>query len=157
MPRCPGWDDETKHKNLTRMMSTSQLKESALDKEGNMIFKKLEMTNLKTTLAFIVQRSYVKLQEICWEGRFNAAAVIQARVRGSKVRKIVRKVLQEAQKGSEDIILREQRARVRLREARIVAGKCDFVMRRVRIGLGLLCIVTLLWLGIAWLGLRILV
>ena len=102
MPRCPGWDDEDKWPNLSRMASISQLKETAVDEAGNMRFKKLEMSNMKSTLAFMLQRAYVKLQEVAWEGRFNAAARIQARVRGGIVRRIMKNILEQVSRGKSE-------------------------------------------------------
>jgi len=119
MPRCPGWDDETKWPNLNKMSSISQLKETAVDEAGNMIFKKLEMSNMKTTMAFMFQRAYVKLQEIAWEGRYNAAALIQGRIRGSIVRRIMKKIQEQARGKSENILRGEMMKRMRAREEEI--------------------------------------
>ncbi|GMI11708.1 hypothetical protein TrLO_g5500 [Triparma laevis f. longispina] len=123
MPRIPGWDDESKHHLLTRMQSVAQLKESAVGEDGLMIFKKLEMASMKTVLGFCLQRSYAKLHEIVWEGRFNAAATIQARVRGGIVRRIMAKVLEESAKRSKEILNAERRRRVQQREREIIQ-KC---------------------------------
>lgn len=85
-----------------------------------MKFKKLEMMGMKNLLGFCVQRAWVKLQEIIREGKFNAAATIQARVRGGIVRRIMRKVIQESSKRSQEILTAERRKRVQMREAEIV-------------------------------------
>ena len=69
MPQISGWDDESKHHLLTRMQSVAQLKESAVDDDGKMKFKKLEMMDMKNLLGFCVQRAWIKLQDIIWEGR----------------------------------------------------------------------------------------
>ena len=120
MPRVPGYDDEVKHHLLTRMQSIVQLKESAVGEDGRMIFKKLEMASMKTILGFCLQRSFGRLQEIVWEGRFNAAATIQARVRGGIVRRIMAKVLEESAKRSKEILNAERRRRIQQREREII-------------------------------------
>ena len=51
MPRIPGAEDESKWHMLTRMASVSQLKETVVDEDGNMIFKKLDLLTQKQILA----------------------------------------------------------------------------------------------------------
>jgi hypothetical protein len=79
MPPIPGAEDESKWHLLTRMASLSQLKEDMVDEDGEMVFKKLDMSGQKHILAFILQRSWEKLLVIVREGEFNAASTIQVR------------------------------------------------------------------------------
>ena len=114
MPQIPGHDDPKVRETLTRIQSISQLRRDDVEEEsGKMKFSKLEMLNQVTILSFCLQRGFERLMEIVREGQFNAAAYIQARFRGKKVRAIMARVKLEAARLTAEKVKMEEEAKNR--------------------------------------------
>jgi hypothetical protein len=123
MPPIPGAEDESKWHMLTKMASVSQLKETMVDEEGNMIFKKLDLLTQKQILGFIVQRSWDKLQYVVREGEYNAASSIQGRVRGWLSRALLKRVKEEAARQVREILESEDKKKY-LAKVEAVTSTC---------------------------------
>lgn len=120
MPKIPGSDDESKWHTMTKMASVSQIKESMVDEEGNMKFKKLDMLGQKQVLAFVLQRSWDKLLTVVREGEFNAASSIQGRARGMIARALLKKVVTEAARQVKELLEGEERKKYESKKGKLV-------------------------------------